>query len=102
LNRVAVFFANYACLDVVPAHIVHSALTGIERRRSASAFRRDSKKLATYVTWRHIVGWVFLSRGGLLESKVVGGGKKLLGGVGLYRSGEWSRGNGLIWHGVCR
>lgn len=91
LNRVAVFFADYSCLDVVPAHVVNGALTRnrIERRRSASVFRWEAKKLATYVTWRHIVGWVFLSRRQSVGEQgcwLLMGGKSCWEVRGLYRS----------------
>lgn len=38
LIRIAVLFADYACLDVVPAHIVHGAFTGIEDEGQSQGF----------------------------------------------------------------
>ena len=53
LTRIAVLYANYACLDVVPAHIVYGAFTGIEDEGQSRGV--DWRKPTTYVTWRHIV-----------------------------------------------
>jgi hypothetical protein len=63
LIRAAVLFADYARLDVVPAHGVHGAFAGIEDEcQSRGSDETRPKEMATYVIWRHIAGSVFSSR----------------------------------------